>query len=73
MGPFLEGSGQDGMMFPIAIVLEVGILCLCNGLVGKLGSRETSQEAVVQERDDEGWEEGRRSGEGKYQECLSGA
>ena len=31
MGPFLEGSGQDGTMFPIAIVLEVGILCLCNG------------------------------------------
>ena len=31
MGPFLEGSGQDGMRFPIAIVLEVGILCLCNG------------------------------------------
>ena len=26
-------------------------------MVGKLGSRETSQEAVVQVRDDEGWEQ----------------
>ena len=34
-------------------------------MVGKLGSRETSQKAVVQVRDDEGWEEKWRWRDGK--------